>query len=457
VNHVDTKQSKVFHRELDRLYPILTHGEGVWLQDAEGRRFLDAISGGSLTANIGYGVKPVVDAVSEQTAKLAYYHNQKATTTAQEEAAAAIAQRSPQPDAKVFFTSCGHDANETAIRLARKYHYDRGDKDRTKIISFFQSYHGSTMGTLSLTGRPGLRGIYTPYLPQGVFFHVPPIHDFRPLDGIHPPDNADSVADRIEEIIEREGPETVSAFFCEPIHTAAAPAMTPPQPFWLRLKAIAEKYGILVIFDEVVAGAGRTGSWFYSEQLPLIPDITATAKGWGSGYVYLGPLIVSGKIVDTVAANSREFGLGTTINGSPVACAGVTAVIRYIESENLLDRVTRLGKEVLERLQEKLSDVPIVGAVRGKGFLLGVEYADPETKEMLPETLNIGQLVYDRAYERGLITYSVAPNADGFVGDSSILGPAYTATEEDLNEMVNRFCEAVYQVQEDYDRSNRTG
>jgi len=452
VKHVDTQESRVFHRELDRLYPILTRGEGVWLFDAEGRRLLDGISGGALTANIGSGVQSVVDAASEQMAKLSYYHNQKATTIAQEEAAAAIAERSPQPDAKVFFTSCGHDANETAIRLARKYHYDRGDKDRIKIISFFQAYHGSTIGTLSMAGRPGLRGIYTPYLPKGVFFHVPPIHDFRPLEGVHPPDNADSVADRIEEIIEREGPETVSAFFCEPIHTAAAPAMTPPHQFWLRLKDIAEKYGILVIFDEVVAGAGRTGTWFYSEQLPITPDMTATAKGWGSGYVYSGPLVCSGKIIDTVAANSREFGLGTTINGSPVACAGVSAVIRFIESENLLDRVTQLGKKVLERLQERLSDVPIVGAVRGKGFLLGVEYADPETKEMLPQSLGIAQQVYDKAYERGLITYSVAPNADGYVGDSSILGPAYTATEEELTEMVNRLCEAVYEVQENYSK-----
>jgi adenosylmethionine-8-amino-7-oxononanoate aminotransferase len=180
--------------------------------------------------------------------------------------------------------------------------------------------------------------------------------------------------------------------------------------------------------------------------------MTVTAKGWGSGYVYSGPLICSGKIFDTVAANSREFGLGTTINGSPVACAGVMAVIRYIESENLLERVTRLGKTMLDRLQEKLSDVPIVGAVRGRGFLLGVEYADPETKEMLPQSLRIAQQVHDRAYERDLITYSVAPNADGYVGDSSILGPAYTATEDELTEMTDRFCEAVYEVQETYSK-----
>ena len=294
-----------------------------------------------------------------------------------------------------------------------------------------------------------MHGIYAPYLPKDIYYYVPPIHDFRPLNGVNPPDSADTVADMIEEIILREGAETISAFFCEPIHAAAAPALTPPLQFWNRLKAIAKKYGILVIFDEVVAGAGRTGTWFFSEQLPITPDITVTAKGWGSGYVYFGPVICNGKIYDTVAGNSREFGLGTTNNGSPVACAAATAIIDFIEKENLLDRVNQQGRIVLEHLREKLSGVPIVAAVRGKGFLFGVEYADPVTKEILPAELNIGWQVYKAAYERGLISYSVAPNADGYVGDSSVLGPAYTATDEELTEMINRFCEAVYKVQED--------
>jgi adenosylmethionine-8-amino-7-oxononanoate aminotransferase len=445
---VDTAKSRVFHRELDRRYPILTHADGVWISDAEGRRYLDAMSGGAFTANIGYGVKEVIDAAVEQLHKIPWFHNQKATSEAQEKAAADIAARAPFKDARVFFTSSGHDGNETALRLARKYHYDRGDTDRLKVISFAQAYHGSTFGTLVLTGRPGLQDIYAPYLPKHQFRHVPPVHDFRPVNGILPPESAHQVADMIEEIIEQEGPSTISAFFCEPIHAASAPCMTPPPEFWGRLQRIAEKYGILVIFDEVVVGAGRTGTWFASEQLPIDPDIIVTAKGWGSGYAYIGPVLCTNKVFQTISDGSREFSLGSTFNGAAFACAVASAVIRYIESQNLLERVKRLGPIVLEQLRAALKDIPMVAAVRGKGFLFGVEYAQPETLEMFPSSYKASFRVEQEAYQRDLIVYSVAPNADGFVGDSTLLSPAYIATEEELTEMVNRFAASVKRAQE---------
>ena len=448
MNFVDTAKSSVFHRELDRKYPIFRHAEGVWVSDAEGRRYLDAMSGGAFTANIGYGVKEVIDAAAEQLHKIPWFHNQKATSEAQEKAAADIAERAPFEDARVFFTSSGHDGNETALRLARKYHYDRGDTDRLKIISFAQAYHGSTFGTLALTDRPGLQDIYAPYLPKHQFRHVPPVHDFRPVDGFLPPESAQRVADMIVEIIEKEGPNTVSAFFCEPVHAASAPCMTPPPQFWSRLRHIADSYGILVIFDEVVVGAGRTGTWFASEQLPIKPDIIVTAKGWGSGYAYLGPVLCTDKIFKTVSEGSREFGLGSTFNGAAFSCAVASAVIRYIESQKLLERVRRLGPIVLEQLQAALKDIPMVAAVRGRGFLFGVEYAQPETLAMLPSSYKTSWRVEQEAYRRELIVYSVAPNADGYVGDSTLLSPAYIATEEELTEMVNRFAASVRSTQE---------
>jgi adenosylmethionine-8-amino-7-oxononanoate aminotransferase len=445
---VDTAESCVLHRELDRRYPIFTHAEGLWISDAEGRLYLDAMSGGAFTANIGYGVKEVIDAAVEQLHKIPWFHNQKATSEAQEKAAADIAERAPFDGARVFFTSSGHDGNETALRLARKYHFDRGDIDRTKIISFAQAYHGSTFGTLALTGRPGLQDIYAPYLPKHQFRHVPPVHDFRPVDGISPPKSANRVAEMIVEIIEKENPSTISAFFCEPIHAASGPCMTPPPEFWSRLRDIADQYGILVIFDEVVVGAGRTGTWFASEQLPITPDIIVTAKGWGSGYAYLGPVTFTNRIFQTISDGSREFGLGSTFNGAAFACAVASAVIRYIESQNLLDRVNRLGPIVLEQLRAALQDIPMVAAVRGKGFLFGVEYAQPETLEMFPASYRTSWRVEQEAYKRELIVYSVAPNADGYVGDATLLSPAYIATEQELAEMVKRFAASVKSAQE---------
>ena len=449
---VDTAKSRVLHRELDRRYPIFTQANGLWISDAEGRRYLDAMSGGAFTANIGYGVKEVIDAAVEQLHKIPWFHNQKATSEAQEKAAADIAERAPFKDARVFFTSSGHDGNETAIRLARKYHYDRGDTDRLKVISFAQAYHGSTFGTLALTGRPGLQDIYAPYLPKHQFRHVPPVHDFRPVNGVRPPESAHQIADMIEEIIEQEGPTSISAFFCEPIHAASAPAMTPPPEFWERLRNIADKYGILVIFDEVVVGAGRTGTWFACEQLPIDPDIIVTAKGWGSGYAYLGPVLCTNEVFQTISDGSREFGLGSTFNGAAFACAVASAVIRYIDSQNLLERVKRLGPVVLEQLRSALKDIPMVAAVRGRGFLFGVEYAQPETLEMFPSSYKASRRVEQEAYQRDLIVYSVAPNADGYVGDSTLLSPAFIATEEELTEIVNRFAAAVKSAQEQIQR-----
>ena len=445
---VDTAKSRVFHRELDRSYPIFTHAEGIWISDAGGRRYLDAMSGGAFTANIGYGVEEVIDAAVEQLHQIPWFHNQKATSEAQEKAAADIAERAPIKDARVFFTSSGHDGNETALRLARKYHYDRGDTERSKVISFAQAYHGSTFGTLALTGRPGLQDIYAPYLPKHQFRHVPPVHDFRPVDGVSPPESAHRVADLIIEIIEHEGPDTISAFFCEPIHAASAPSMTPPPEFWSRLQNIADKYGILVIFDEVVVGAGRTGTWFASEQLPIDPDIIVTAKGWGSGYAYLGPVLCKEKIFETISDGSREFGLGSTFNGAALACAVASAVIQYIEKHDLLNWVIRLGPIVLEQLQTALKDIPMVAAVRGRGFLFGVEFAQPETLEMFPSSFRTSWRVEQEAYKRDLIVYSVAPNADGFVGDSTLLSPAYIASEKELTEMVERFAASVKSAQE---------
>jgi hypothetical protein len=232
--------------------------------------------------------------------------------------------------------------------------------------------------------------------------------------------------------------------------------MTPPSEFWSRLRNIADKYGILVIFDEVVVGAGRTGTWFASEQLPITPDIIVTAKGWGSGYAYLGPVLCTDKVFQTISDGSREFGLGSTFNGAAFACAVASAVIRYIESQDLLERVNRLGPIVLEQLRAALKDIPMVAAVRGRGFLFGVEYAQPETLEMFPSSYRASWRVEQEAYKRDLIVYSVAPNADGYVGDSTILSPAYIATEEELAEMVKRFEASVKSAQEQIQQLSKT-
>ena len=436
---VGSSQTRLFPPELDHAYPVAVRGEGVWLEDVDGNRYLDAMSGGSMAATLGYGRADLIAAAREQGARLAYVHNELLTNPAQERLAHDLVQVAPEGFTRAHFVTGGAEANEAALRLARHYHVDRGEPERWRVISPAQSYHGPTIATLALTGRPGLQGPLTPYFTQA-FLHIPPTTErFDPT--------GESTLEALDRALEEVGPETVSAFYCEPISGAALPAHKPPDRFWEGLAERRERHGFLICFDEIVTGLGRTGSWFAADDLPFDPDIIATAKGLGAGYTAIGAALCREHVYDAIAAGSRAFPLGHTWNGAPLSCAVGVAVLEVLKREQLVERVRERGPRLRQELEDALRDVPIVHEVRGHGFLLGIEYADPRNGEsFLPPELGVAGKIDATALEHGLIVLSTQPTRDGYAGDQTLFAPAFTATDEELAEMVERFAAVAREV-----------
>ncbi|MEX2465031.1 MAG: aminotransferase class III-fold pyridoxal phosphate-dependent enzyme [Gaiellaceae bacterium] len=410
----------VFPRVLDQAYPIVERGEGVWLYDADDRQILDACGGGAMVTCLGHGRRDIVEAAARQAEELPYYYYHQFTNELQERLADRVLEVAAPEMARARFVTGGSEANEMALRLARQYHVDRGETERWRVISPSQAYHGATFGTLALTGRSSLRHPFEPYLADHL--HIPPPGE----DGLAALDLA----------LEEAGPETVAAFFCEPVSGAALPAYSPPDSFWTGLEERRDRHGFLVCFDEVVTGFGRTGSWFAGQELPLEPDIVTFGKALGAGYAPLAGLLCREHVYDAVAAESRNFEHGHTWDGAPLFSAIGLAVLDILVEEGLVERVAERGPRLRAELEAALADCSVVGEVRGRGYLLGVELTEP-----------VAPLVDRIAFEHGLLVTSSHTSVDGFVGDQTLLAPAYTATDEELDEMVSRFAATLTDVQ----------
>ena len=445
---IESDRTHVLPLELGRAMPVIARGEGVWVEDAAGRRYLDSMSGGSMAATLGHGRRDIIAAARTQAEKLAYVHNERLTNPLQERLADELIAVAPRGFSRVKFTVAGADAIEMAIQLARSYHVERGDRDRWQVISPAQAYHGPTMETLALTGRPGLHGPFGPYLPRHL--HIPPsTWRFDPT--------GEAALEALDRALDEAGPGQISAFICEPISAAALPAYTPPRRFWEGLAERRERHGFLVCFDEVVTGVGRTGNWFAGAATECVPDVIAAAKGLGAGYAAIGAVLVGEHVYEAVARGSRRFAPGHTWDGAPLACAVGLAVLEALRSERLVERVRDRGPSVRDELESALADIPLVREVRGHGYLLGVEYVDPrDHTSFLPRELRVAARIDDVAFERGLITLSTQPTHDGFAGDQTLFAPAFTATDEELAKMVSRFAGAVEEVAEEVEKELST-
>jgi adenosylmethionine-8-amino-7-oxononanoate aminotransferase len=426
--------------EFDRRYPMIVAGDGVWVRDAAGRRYLDAMSGGSMALTLGHGREDLIGAARAQAQKLAFVHNERLTNPAQEQLAHELSAVAPEGMERVHFVTGGAEANECALRMARSYHVERGEPGRWRMISPAQAYHGPTMATLALTGRAGLQGPLTPYIRE--LPHIPPsTWRFDP--------SGEQALQALDRALEQAGPETVAAFFLEAISGAALPAYTPPLRFWEGLAERRERYGFLICLDEVVTGMGRTGSWFAADKLPFTPDIIATAKGLGAGYAAIGATICHRRVYEAVAAGSRRFTLGHTWDGAPLPCAVGVAVIDALRRERLVERVAERGSRLRDELTDALDGIAMVREVRGHGFLLGIEYVDPRDGEsFLPPGLGVAGRIDDLALDRGLVILSTQPTGDGYAGDQSLFAPPFTTGEEELGEMVARYASVVRDVAE---------
>lgn len=436
---IGSGETSLLPRFLDLAYPVVESGDGVWLSTADGRRILDACSGGAMVTCLGHGVPEVIEAATAQAEAIAYFYNHHFTSEPQERLATRLLEVAAPEMARARFVSGGSEANETALQLARLYHVERGDTERWRVISPAQSYHGSTMATLALSGRPHLHEPYTPYLAEHL--HIPPsTARFDP--------SGEAALAELDRLLEEAGPETIAAFFCEPIGAAALPGYSAPDRFWHGLAERREEHGFLICFDEVVTGMGRVGTWLAAHQLPVEPDIVAIGKALGAGYAPLGAVLCRQHVYDALNQGSKEFDLGHTWDGAPLPSAVGLAVLEQLSSRGLVDRVHDLGPKLLEDLRAAVEGSEIVGEVRGRGFLLGVELVDPrDGTSFLPEDLDGGALVDDVALEHDLLVTSTHPQADGFAGDQTLLAPAYVATEEELAQMIERFGETIADVE----------
>jgi hypothetical protein len=432
----------VFHRSTAARPPIAVRGEGIFLFDADDRRYIDAC-GGAAVSCLGHGHPAVVAAIAEQTARLEYVHTGFFTSEAAEELAKLIAGFCPGALDRVWYTSSGSEAIEAALKLARQYHLERGDTGRSKFIARRLSYHGNTLGALAAGGSAWRRAPYAPLLIDVSL--VDPCFEYRFAE---PGESAEDYGQRAAESLEQEilqlGPETVIAFVAETVVGATAGAVPPVPGYLKRVREICDRYGVLLILDEVMCGSGRTGTFLSCEQDGIVPDIVTLGKGLGAGYQPIGAVLCTSDVYDTVARGSGALMHGQTYNAHPVGCAAALAVQRVIQDEGLLDRVNDAGARLGALLAERFGDHPSVGDIRGRGLLQAIELvADRSTKEPFDPALALHQRAKDDAFARGLLIYPGGGTADGRRGDHILLAPPYNVTDEELEIITDLLAQTV--------------
>lgn len=424
--------SAVFYRDLREAYESVVSAEGMYLQTQAGRQILDAV-GGAGTVVIGHGVREITDAVARHGNEISFVYGATFTNPWQEQLAEELVAMNPGIAARVYFVSGGSEGNETAIKMARQYHLQRGNPGRHKVIARWQSFHGSTLATLSLSGRPAWR---EPFLPQLTAVpHIVPPYCYRcPLGQTYPGCGA-ACADDLERMIIMEGPDSVAAFIAEPVIGSTVTAVVPVPEYYRRIREICDAYDVLFIADEVLTGYGRTGRWLAIEHWGVQPDIVVMGKGISSGYVPLGAVLASQRVVDAFAAGSGTFSHGFTYSGNPFCTFVGLQVLRYALDHRIFQGVAAKGEQLRAALEELAGRHPIIGEVRGLGLFAGVEFvSDRASREPFPEKAGLTRRVVRGAREKGvLILPGVAGANYGRGGDHIHLSPPYIITPAEID------------------------
>ncbi|MFT9849676.1 aspartate aminotransferase family protein [Aneurinibacillus sp. REN35] len=428
------KKSNVIKPFLDKEYPTVSHGSGVYLYDTNGKAYMDGCSG-AVTANIGHGVQSVIDAMNEQAKKVSFTYRSQFTSEAAEELAAKLASWTPGDLNYVFFVNSGSEATETAMKIAIQYWQEQGKTSKNKVLSRWMSYHGITLGALSMSGHILRRKRFIPLLEE--FPAVEPPYCYRcPFNSTYP--SCDLLcANQLEQAIHRVGADNIAAFIAEPIIGASAGAVTPPPFYYQRIKDICERYDILFIADEVMTGNGRTGKPFGIDHWGVVPDVMALGKGMSAGYTPMAAAIASQRIIDVIAAGSKSIMSGHTFSANPQSSAVSLAVMKYIEDHQLIAKSEERGRQLIEGLKTLMHKHEIIGDVRGKGLLCGIEFVkDRTTKEPFALSAGVTERVIARASENGLLIYNASGGMDGQAGDCIIVAPPFVISEEEMNELL---------------------
>jgi adenosylmethionine-8-amino-7-oxononanoate aminotransferase len=432
----------VFHRAPRARLPVAVRGDGIEIVDSTGKRYIDA-SGGAAVSCLGHSHPRVIDAIKRQVEQLPYAHTSFFTSEPAEELADLLVDAAPKGLGHVYFVSGGSEAMEAALKLARQYFVEKGQTQRRHFIARRQSYHGNTLGALAIGGNAWRREPFLPILIEA--HHVSPCFAYREQRADETEEAfAQRLADELEAKILELGADTVAAFVAETVVGATAGAVPPVREYFRKIRAVCDKYGVLLILDEVMSGMGRTGYLFACEEDGVSPDILAIAKGLGAGYQAIGATLVSDEIYGTIVGGSGFFQHGHTYIGHATACAAALEVQRVIAEERLLDNVKARGEQLRALLRERFGAHPFVGDVRGRGLFVGVELVkDRATKAPFDPALKLHAAIKREAFARGLMVYPMGGTVDGRLGDHVLLAPPFICTAQDIDNIVSRLTDAI--------------
>jgi adenosylmethionine-8-amino-7-oxononanoate aminotransferase len=434
--------TSILHRQIRHTLPVAVSAKGIRIQDSQGREYIDA-SGGAAVSCLGHGHPDVLAAMHAQTDRLAYAHTSFFTTEVAEQLADQLVRTGPAGTSHVYFVSGGSEAVEAALKMARQYFVEIGQPQREHFIARRQSYHGNTLGALAVSGNAWRRRQFAPLLIPVT--HVSPCYEYR---GREAGETLEAYGQRLvaelAAAIDQLGAGNVIAFIAETVGGATQGAPTPVQGYLKGVRDLCTRHGILLILDEVMCGMGRTGTLHACEAEGVVPDLLVVAKGLGGGYQPIGAVLAQHRIVDAFAQGSGLFQHGHTYLGHPVACAAALAVQQVIDRDGLLAQVQRLGHGLRERLVAAFGAHPNVGDIRGRGLFQAIELvADRASKDTFDPARKLHARIKSEAMARGLMVYPMGGTIDGTRGDHVLLAPPFIATEDDLDQIVERLAAAV--------------
>ena len=437
--------SHIFPRHTKSVLPTAVRGDGIYLYDSNGKAYLDG-SGGAAVSCLGHNDPDVIEAIKAQLDVLEFAHTGFLTSEPAERLADRLVRHAPEGIDRVYLVSGGSEAVEASLKLARQYMLEIGQPRRTRFIARRQSYHGNTLGALGTGGNMWRREPFDPVMVSAS--HIAPCYEYRlRQEGETAVDYGLRAANELEEELLRLGPETVIAFIAEPVVGATVGALPAVEGYFRRIRQICDKYGILLMLDEVMCGMGRTGTLFACEQDDVRPDIIAIAKGLGAGYQPIGAMLCSSDIYAAIEDGSGFFQHGHTYLGHPVACAAADAVLTKLTDGGMTSRSAKMGDRLADALQNQFGQHPNVGDIRGRGMFRGLEFvSDRETKAPFEPERKIAAKLKAAAFENGLICYPMSGTIDGKSGDHILLAPPFTITDDQIEELVEKLSKSVDSV-----------
>lgn len=441
-----TRKEALLHRDPTKKYPVAVRGEGIYLYDDAGNRYIDGISGaGNVT--LGHGRKRIADAMADQARSLAYCFSAFFTNRPVLDLAVRIADLAPGDLNHVYFVSGGSEGIETAFKLARQYHLQRGDGGKHKIISRWRSYHGATLGALAASGIPGLRAPFTPWLPD--FPKIEPCYPYRcAFAGCGGSCNL-ACANQLEDAILQAGPENVAAFVAEPVVMGGIAVGVPPEDYYARIREICDRYDVLFIADEIITGFGRTGRYFAIDHWGVVPDFIVFGKAVSSGYIPLGGVLMREKIRDTFTETGESFPHVFTYVSNPVAARVAETVLDIIEEEGIIEHVNEMGTH-LETRARQLREHSIVGEIRTWGMMMGIELVeDRVSKAPFPVEKGMAGRVTEIAMDQGLCVSSTTGSADWVNGDDIRFYPPLIISRDEIDTAIDILDSALEQVEKE--------